>query len=165
MTDHTTAPTATAGGAKPAHSTTKNVVELAIADGRFKTLAAALTAAGLVETLAGAGPFTVFAPTDAAFEKLPAGTVDGLLKDVPTLTGILKFHVVAGRVMSADLAKSAGTNGKASTKTLQGGELALHVAGTAVHLGADQKTSVTQADVRASNGVIHIIDTVQMPSA
>ena len=95
------------------------LIDVAVADGHFKTLAKALTAAGLVDTLKGAGPFTVFAPTDDAFAKLPAGTVEGLLKDIPKLTAILKYHVLSGKVAAADVMK---LDGKTAT-TLNGASL------------------------------------------
>ena len=145
------------------HAMTNTIVAVAVADGRFKTLVAAVTAAGLVETLQGAGPFTVFAPTDAAFAKLPAGTVDSLLKDKAKLTSILTYHVVPGKIHAADLMKMADSHGKVTAKTVNGHDLELHVSGTAVHLGADHKTTVVVADVAASNGVIHAIDGVVMP--
>ncbi len=130
-----------------------NIVEVASSAGTFKTLVAAVTAAGLGETLSGTGPFTVFAPTDEAFAKLPAGTVDGLLKDIPALTKILTYHVVSGKVMAADAAKLT------SAKTVEGGELKID----ASHGVKINNATVVQADVAASNGVIHAIDTVLMP--
>jgi uncharacterized surface protein with fasciclin (FAS1) repeats len=131
-----------------------NIVEVAVGAGSFKTLVAAVTAAGLGETLSGPGPFTVFAPTDEAFAKLPAGTVEGLLKDIPTLTKILTYHVVAGKVMAADAAKLT------SAKTVEGSELKID-ASNGVKIN---DATVIQADVDASNGVIHAIDAVLMPS-
>ncbi len=131
-----------------------NIVEVAVAAGNFKTLVAAVTAAGLGETLTGEGPFTVFAPTDEAFAKLPAGTVDGLLKDLPALTKILTYHVVSGKVMAADAAKLS------SAATVQGGELKID----ASHGVKINDATVVQADIAASNGVIHAIDTVLMPA-
>lgn len=132
----------------------KNIVETAVAADQFKTLVAAVQAAGLVETLQETGPFTVFAPTDDAFAKLPAGTVEGLLKDLPKLKSILTYHVVAGKVLAKDVA------GVKSAKTVQGGDL---------RVGADRgvtinNAKVTMADVEASNGVIHVIDTVLLPA-
>lgn len=130
-----------------------NIVEVAVAAGNFKTLVAAVTAAGLADTLSGAGPFTVFAPTDEAFAKLPAGTVDSLLKDIPMLTKILTYHVVSGQVMAADVVKLE------SAKTLEGGEVKINtLEGVKVN-----DATVIQADVAASNGVIHAIDTVLTP--
>jgi uncharacterized surface protein with fasciclin (FAS1) repeats len=135
---------------------TGDVVDTAVGAGQFKTLAAALKAAGLVSTLKGSGPFTVFAPTDAAFAKLPKGTVEDLLKpeNKAKLTEILTYHVVPGKVMAADVAKMS------SAKTVQGGALTVQTKGSAVTVDGAQ---VTKADVVASNGVIHVIDTVLMP--
>ena len=129
------------------------IVEVAVAAGNFKTLVAAVTAAGLADTLSGAGPFTVFAPTDEAFAKLPAGTVDSLLKDIPMLTKILTYHVVSGQVMAADVVKLE------SAKTLEGGEVKID-ATSGVKIN---DATVIQADIAASNGVIHCIDTVLTP--
>jgi uncharacterized surface protein with fasciclin (FAS1) repeats len=131
-----------------------NIVEVAVAAGTFKTLVAAVTAAGLGETLSGAGPFTVFAPSDDAFAKLPAGTVEGLLKDIPALTKILLYHVVSGKVMAADAAKLT------SAKTVEGSELTID----ASHGVKINNATVTAADIDASNGVIHVIDTVLIPA-
>jgi len=135
----------------------KNIVETAVANGSFKTLAAALGAAGLVSTLSGAGPFTVFAPTDAAFAKLPAGTVDDLLKpqNKDKLTAILTYHVVAGKVMAADVVKMT------EAKTVNGKMLKVKVHGNDVTIN-DAK--VTSTDIAASNGVIHVIDSVVLPA-
>ncbi|PHY09287.1 MAG: Nex18 symbiotically induced protein [Acidobacterium sp.] len=134
----------------------KDIVDTAVGAGQFKTLAAALGAAGLVETLKGKGPFTVFAPTDAAFAKLPAGTVEMLLKpeNKAKLTAILTYHVVAGKVMAADVVKVT------SAKTVQGGSVAVKVTGGKVTVDA---ANVVTTDIEASNGVIHVIDTVLMP--
>jgi uncharacterized surface protein with fasciclin (FAS1) repeats len=134
----------------------KDIVDTAVGAGQFKTLAAALGAAGLVDTLKGAGPFTVFAPTDAAFAKLPAGTVEMLLKpeNKAKLTAILTYHVVAGKVMAADVVKVT------SAKTVQGGSVAVKVMGGKVTIDA---ANVVTTDIAASNGVIHVIDTVLMP--
>jgi len=134
------------------------LIDVAVADGHFKTLAKALAAAGLVETLKGAGPFTVFAPTDDAFAKLPAGTVDGLLKDIPKLTAILKYHVLAGKVAAADVMK---LDGKTAT-TLNGADLKVSTTG-GVKLNG--QVNVTKTDIAASNGLIHVIDAVLLPSA
>ena len=134
----------------------KDIVDTAVDAGSFKTLVAAVQAAGLVETLKGAGPFTVFAPTDEAFAKLPAGTVENLLKpeNKDQLVAILTFHVVPGKVMSADIA------GKETTaKTVQGGELQINATSGVKVNGA----TVTQADIVADNGVIHVIDMVILP--
>jgi uncharacterized surface protein with fasciclin (FAS1) repeats len=130
----------------------KDIVDTAVAAGSFKTLATALQAAGLVETLKGPGPFTVFAPTDAAFAKIPKADLDALLKDKAKLTAVLTYHVVPGRVMAKDV--KAG-----SVKTVQGGMLTLGTTGGVTVNNA----KVVQADVVASNGVIHVIDTVVMP--
>ena len=143
-------------------SSKSDIVDTAVAAGDFTTLAAALTAAELVDTLKGTGPFTVFAPTDAAFEKLPAGTVDTLLKDPKgDLTQILTYHVVPGKVMAADVVKLDGQK----VATVQGGELTVNVDGDKVSLTdvAGNTVNVTATDVEASNGVIHVIDAVLMP--
>ena len=134
------------------------LIDVAVADGHFKTLAKALTAAGLIDTLKGAGPFTVFAPTDDAFAKLPAGTLDGLLKDLPKLTAILKYHVLAGKVAAADVVKLDGK----TTTTLNGTDLKVSTK-DGVKLNGD--INVTKTDVAASNGLIHVIDAVLLPSA
>ncbi len=138
-------------------SNTKNIVETAIEAGTFKTLVAAVTAAGLAETLQGDGPFTVFAPTDDAFAKIPAETLTDLLKpeNKEKLAGILTYHVVAGKVLAADVVKLT------SAKTVNGQEVKIDAAdGVKIN-----NATVTTADVETSNGVIHIIDTVLMPSA
>jgi uncharacterized surface protein with fasciclin (FAS1) repeats len=154
---------ATAVAEKPKTSTATTIVDVASADDRFKTLVAAVKAAGLVETLKGNGPFTVFAPTEAAFAKLPAGTVDALLKDKAKLTSILTYHVMPGKIHAADLKTMADAHGKVTAKTVNGHDLVLEVTAAGVHLGADHKAAVVAADVDASNGVIHAIDTVLMP--
>jgi transforming growth factor-beta-induced protein len=138
----------------------KDIVDTAVAAGSFKTLAAALGAAGLVDTLKGAGPFTVFAPTDAAFAKLPAGTVENLLKpeNKALLTSILTYHVVAGRVPASTVVT---LNGK-TAKTVNGADVKIKVDGSTVFVN-DSK--VTTVDVAASNGIIHVIDTVLLPPA
>ncbi|HEX2645186.1 MAG TPA: fasciclin domain-containing protein [Thermoanaerobaculia bacterium] len=147
---------------------TKNIVENASKSADHTTLVAAVKAAGLVDTLAGTGPFTVFAPTNKAFEKLPAGTVDTLLKpeNKGTLTTVLTYHVVAGKVDAASLAKMIKEgNGKATLKTVSGGTLTAMMKGKDVVL-QDEKggtAKVTTADVYQSNGVIHVVDTVLMP--
>ncbi|MEO5798347.1 MAG: fasciclin domain-containing protein [Gemmatimonadales bacterium] len=138
------------------------IVETAVAAGQFKTLVAAVQAADLVATLSGKGPFTVFAPNDAAFEKLPAGTVAALLKDQVKLTSILTCHVVAGLVTAADLKARADRSGYVTLTTVQGGTLKIHLAGSKVHVGA-KFANVLAADVPASNGVIHVIDAVLLP--
>lgn len=138
-------------------SNTKNIVETAIDAGSFKTLVAAVTAAGLAETLSGTGPFTVFAPTDEAFAKIPAETLTDLLKpeNKEKLAGILTYHVVSGKVLAADAAKLT------EAKTVNGQKIKID-ATSGVKIN---DATVTTADVEASNGVIHIIDTVLMPSA
>jgi uncharacterized surface protein with fasciclin (FAS1) repeats len=135
-----------------------DIVDTAVAAGTFKTLAAALTAADLVTTLKGTGPFTVFAPNDEAFKKLPAGTVEGLVKpeNKAKLAAILTLHVMAGKVMAADV------SGKKLTPASVNGE-ALHVDGTSGVTVNGAK--VTSADIACTNGVIHVIDTVLMPKA
>jgi uncharacterized surface protein with fasciclin (FAS1) repeats len=131
-----------------------NIVEIAVADGRFKTLVAALGAAGLADTLKGKGPFTVCAPTDDAFNKLPTGTVEGLLKNIPALKTILLYHVVSGKAMAADVMKMT------SAKTLEGQEVMIKVKNGKVMIN---NATVIIPDIEASNGVIHAIDTVLMP--
>lgn len=147
---------------------TKNIIENAVNSNDHTTLVAAVKAAGLVETLQGKGPFTVFAPTNDAFAKLPAGTVENLLKpeNKAALSGVLTYHVVAGKWSSADVAQAikAG-NGKAELKTLQGGKLWAMMAGNDVLL-KDEKgntAKITIMDVEQSNGTIHVIDAVLMP--
>jgi transforming growth factor-beta-induced protein len=148
------APTTTAA---PAAAGT--IVDVAVANGSFKTLAAALTAAGLVDTLKGAGPFTVLAPTDAAFAKLPAGTVENLLKpeNKAQLTSILTYHVVAGRVPASEVVKLT------SAKTVNGADIKIAVVDGKVKI--NDTTTVVTTDVAASNGIIHVIDTVLLPPA
>ena len=138
--------------AKPA-----NIVETAVAAGQFKTLAAALEAAGLVDALSGDGPFTVFAPTDEAFAKLPAGTVESLLKpeNKEKLKSILLYHVVPGNVTAKQVMK---LNGR-TVKTLEGGSIKV----STVHGVTVDGARVTKTDIQASNGVIHVIDTVLIP--
>ena len=133
----------------------KDIVDTAVAAGNFKTLAAAVTAADLVETLKGKGPFTVFAPTDEAFGKLPKGTLDDLLKpeNKAKLAGILTYHVVPGKLMASDVAKLE------SAKTVQGSSLSIDASDGVKVDGA----KVVKADVMAKNGVIHVIDSVIMP--
>ena len=147
----------------------KNIIENAVNSKDHTTLVVAIKAAGLVDTLSGAGPFTVFAPTNEAFAKLPAGTVDTLVKpeSKATLTKILTYHVVAGNFDAKAVAKMiADGKGKAEIKTVQGGKLVASMKGTDLIL-TDAKggmAKVTIADVHQSNGVIHVIDTVLMPS-
>lgn len=135
-----------------------DIIDTAVAAGSFKTLAAALTAAGLVDTLKGTGPFTVFAPTDEAFAKLPAGTVDALLKDMPKLKAILTYHVVSGKVMAADVMKM---DGKAA-KTVNGAEVKIS---TQDGVKLNGNVEVTKTDIDCTNGVIHVVDSVLMPPA
>ncbi len=139
------------------HAQQKDIVDTAVGAGSFKTLAAALQAAGLVETLKGNGPFTVFAPTDEAFAKLPAGTVEELLKpeNKAKLTAILTYHVVPGKVMASQVTslKEAKTvNGKSVKISTMGGSVMI------------DNAKVVKADVGATNGVIHVIDTVLLPN-
>lgn len=146
----------------------KTIVENAVNSPIHKTLVAAVKAAGLVDTLNSAGPFTVFAPTDDAFAKLPAGTVDTLTQpeNKAQLTKILTYHVVAGRISSKDLAKMIKKgHGTATLKTVEGGTLKAMMSGSNITL-TDEKggtATITTADVFQSNGVIHVIDTVLMP--
>jgi transforming growth factor-beta-induced protein len=141
----------------PASTDKMDIVDTAVADGRFKTLAAALTAAGLVDTLKGEGPFTVFAPTDDAFAALPAGTIDSLLKpeNKQQLIDILTYHVVPGKVMASDvtgLEKAATVLGKDISIKVQDGKVILN-----------DKVQVILTDIETSNGVIHVIDGVLLP--
>ncbi len=138
------------------------IVDIAAADGRFETLVAAVTAADLVETLSGEGPFTVFAPTDDAFAALPAGTVEGLLKPEAKgdLTNVLLYHVVAGKVMSGDIAMGNTAVGTA----LEGANVCvIKDAGVMLDDGSGTMANVIIADIEASNGVIHVIDKVILP--
>lgn len=130
-----------------------NIVDMAIAAGNFKTLAAALTAADLIATLKGPGPFTVFAPNDEAFAKIPKDKLDALLKDKVALTKVLTYHVVAGKVMAHDV--KAGP-----CKTVQGDSITVKVDSGKVHVDS---ANVIKTDIVADNGVIHVIDTVLMP--
>ncbi len=152
----TASPAATPPAVATPAAAPKDIVDTAIAAGQFKTLAAALTAAGLVDTLKGPGPFTVFAPTDAAFAKLPEGTIAMLLKpeNKEKLTAILTYHVVPGKAMAKDVM------GMSKAKTVNGKDLPLKVVDGKVMAG---DATVTAADIQASNGVIHVIDTVLMP--
>jgi len=144
--------------ASTAQAAETNIVDTAVANGQFKTLAAALGAAGLVNTLKGTGPFTVFAPTDAAFAKLPSGTVESLLKpeNKAKLMAVLTYHVIPGNVMAADVANIK------EAKTVNGDLVKVATRGGAVTIN---NASVTAADIKASNGVIHVIDTVLLPPA
>jgi uncharacterized surface protein with fasciclin (FAS1) repeats len=132
----------------------QDIVDTAVSDGRFTTLATALTAAGLVETLKGEGPFTVFAPTDEAFAKLPEGTVEALLADIPTLSNILLYHVVSGKVMATDVVELE------SADTLLGAPVSIKVMDGKVFINESQ---VIIADIVTTNGVIHVIDAVLLP--
>lgn len=134
-----------------------DIVDTAVSAGQFKTLVAAVQAAGLADTLKGDGPFTVFAPTDAAFAKLPEGTVENLLKpeNKDQLVRILTYHVVPGKVMSADIAGKM-----VEAKTVEGQDLSIDAMKSGVTV---DNATVVQADIEASNGVIHVIDTVVMP--
>jgi uncharacterized surface protein with fasciclin (FAS1) repeats len=154
----TSAAAGTSGAAGTSAGPAADIVDTAVAAGTFKTLAAALTAADLATTLEGTGPFTVFAPTDAAFAKLPAGTVENLLKpeNKPMLQAVLKYHVVSGKVLAADVVKLS------KAPTLQGQDVTITVSGSTVKIN---DATVTSADVIASNGVIHVIDTVLLPPA
>jgi uncharacterized surface protein with fasciclin (FAS1) repeats len=137
--------------------TMKDIIDTAVAAGNFKTLATALTAAGLIDTLKGTGPFTVLAPTDDAFAKIPAAALQELLADKAKLTAVLTYHVVAGNVMAAQvvtLTEAATVEGSLVTIAVEDGKVKLNGAST-----------VTATDIAASNGVIHVIDTVLMPPA
>lgn len=140
-------------GAASAAASELTIPEVAMAAGEFNTLVAALKAAELVETLKGDGPFTVFAPNDDAFAKLPAGTVESLLKDKEKLTAILTYHVVAGKVMAADV------GGLSEAKTLNGKMVSVDTS-AGVKIGS---ATVIKTDIGAKNGVIHVIDTVLIP--
>ena len=152
------ASTSLAGSAEKQHGSAmtgskKDLVEVAVEAGSFNTLVAALKAAGLVETLKGDGPFTVFAPTDAAFAKIPKADLDALLADREKLTAVLTYHVVSGRVTAKDVMQLR------TAKTVQGQSVTI-ATGDGVKVDG---ASVTQADIQASNGVIHVIDTVILP--
>ncbi|MBB5397914.1 fasciclin domain-containing protein [Mucilaginibacter sp. AK015] len=167
ITPNTYAQTKMVGGA--AMYPTKNIVENAVNSKDHTTLVAAVKAAGLVETLQSAGPFTVFAPTNEAFNKLPKGTVETLLKaeNKATLTKILTYHVVSGKWSAAQLmAKIKAGNGTAELKTVSGGVLKAMMQGGKIYLVDEKggKSWVTIADVNQSNGVIHVVNTVLMPN-
>jgi uncharacterized surface protein with fasciclin (FAS1) repeats len=150
-----------ASAQKPNHkekAPMKNIVQVAAEAGSFNTLVAAVKAAGLAETLQGTGPFTVFAPTDAAFAKLPAGTVDALLADKQKLASILTYHVVSGKVMAADIVEAHG----ATPTTVNGQPVDIVVRDGKVFVNGAQ---VVMADIVATNGVIHVIDAVLLPTA
>ncbi len=133
-----------------------DIVDTAVKAGSFNTLVAAVKAAGLVDTLKGAGPFTVFAPTDEAFAKLPDGTVDALLKDIPKLKKILTYHVVSGKVKAADFSLTLK-----SATTVEGSDVKIEASNGSVKVN---EATVSTPDVAADNGVIHIIDTVLIPA-
>jgi uncharacterized surface protein with fasciclin (FAS1) repeats len=137
-----------------ANSFAADIVDTAVSAGSFNTLVKALQAAGLVETLKGAGPFTVFAPTDQAFAKLPEGTLEALLKDPAKLKGVLTYHVVPGKVMAADVVKIK------SAKTVQGSSAKVKVMGSDVMIDG---AKVVKTDIVCDNGVIHVIDSVILP--
>ena len=139
-----------------AQAQTKDIVDTAVAAGSFKTLATALTEAGLIDTLKSAGPFTVFAPTDEAFAKIPKAKLDTLLKDKAALTKVLTYHVVKGSVMADQVVKM---NGK-SVATVEGSTVKIGVKGGKVMVN---NANVVKTDIACSNGVIHVIDTVIMP--
>ncbi|MBD1805822.1 fasciclin domain-containing protein [Microcoleus sp. FACHB-SPT15] len=132
-----------------------DIVDTAVKAGSFNTLVAAVKAAGLVDTLKGAGPFTVFAPTDEAFAKLPNGTVEALLNDIPKLKKILTYHVVSGKVKAADFSLT-----QKSATTVEGSEVKIDASNDSVKVN---DATVSTSDVDADNGVIHIIDTVLIP--
>jgi uncharacterized surface protein with fasciclin (FAS1) repeats len=135
-----------------------DIVDTAVAAGNFKTLVTAVQAAGLVDTLKGKGPFTVFAPNDDAFAKLPKGTVEGLLKDIPKLKAVLTYHVVAGKVMAADVVKLK------TAKTVQGQDVKIDAAKWHLHKNVKiNDANVVKADIVTDNGVIHVIDKVILP--
>ena len=136
------------------HGMKKDIVDTAVAAGDFNTLVTAVKAAGLVETLKGEGPFTVFAPTDAAFAKVPTETLNALLADKAALANVLTYHVVAGKVMAADVVKLT------SAETVQGQAVSIEVKGGKVYVDGAQ---VVTTDIKASNGVIHVIDAVILP--
>lgn len=140
--------------AAPAQAAEKDIVTTAVEAGTFKTLAKLLTDAGLVDTLKGAGPFTVFAPTDEAFAKVPKATLDALAADKAKLKAVLTYHVVAGKVMAADVVKLK------EAKTVQGSSVKIAVTGGKVTVDA---ANVVKTDIAASNGVIHVIDAVILP--
>jgi uncharacterized surface protein with fasciclin (FAS1) repeats len=133
-----------------------DIVDTAVSAGSFKTLVKAVQAAGLVDTLKGPGPFTVFAPTDEAFAKLPAGTIESLLANPEQLKQVLTYHVVAGKVMAADVVKLK------EAKTVQGSAAKINVSGGNVMI---DNAKVVKTDIQCDNGVIHVIDTVILPKA
>jgi len=141
--------------ATPARAAEKDIVDTAVAAGSFKTLAKLLTDAGLVDTLKGAGPFTVFAPTDEAFAKVPKATLDALAADKDKLRKVLTYHVVPGKVMAADVVKLT------SAKTVQGQSVKINAAGGKVKV---DNANVVKTDIGCTNGVIHVIDAVILPN-
>ncbi len=145
-----------AGFATPTQAQDKDIVDTAVAAGSFNTLAKALTEAGLIDTLKSAGPFTVFAPTDEAFAKVPKAQLEALLKDKDALTKVLTYHVVKGKVLAADVVK---LNGK-SVATVEGSAVKIKVASGKVMVDG---ATVVKTDIVCSNGVIHVIDSVIMP--
>lgn len=148
---------AVASAQNAAAKPTKDIVGVAVEAGSFNTLVAALKAAGLIETLQGKGPFTVFAPTDAAFAKLPKGAVEALLADKEQLIAVLTYHVIPGKVTAADVIRM----GRGNPATVNGQTLAINVSGGKVSVN---DATVVAADVMATNGVIHVIDTVVLPA-
>ncbi|MEX2529895.1 MAG: fasciclin domain-containing protein [Gemmatimonadota bacterium] len=138
-----------------AEANSDNIVEVAVEAGTFQTLVAAIQAAGLVETLSGEGPFTVFAPTDEAFAQLPEGTIEALLADVDALREILTYHVVPGRVTAAQVVQLD------EATTVQGGTVSISTSGDTVRIN---DARVVTADIEASNGIIHVIDAVILPA-
>jgi len=136
----------------------QDIVDTAVGAGSFKTLVAAVTAASLVDTLKSAGPFTVFAPTDEAFAKLPAGTVESLLKDIPKLTAILTYHVISGKVLAADVMTMDGKE----AATVQGSSIKIS---TKDGVKLNGTSNVVSTDILCTNGVIHVIDSVILPPA
>jgi len=135
-----------------------DIVDTAVAAGSFKTLVTAVKAAGLVDTLKSKGPFTVFAPNDDAFAKLPKGTVEGLLKDIPKLKAVLTYHVVSGKVMAADVVKLK------TAKTVQGQDVKIDASKWHLHKNPKiNDANVLKADIMTDNGVIHVIDKVLLP--
>jgi uncharacterized surface protein with fasciclin (FAS1) repeats len=143
-----------AGAAGTQAQSTQDIVDTAVAAGSFKTLVKAVQEAGLVQTLKGTGPFTVFAPTDEAFAKLPAGTLEALLQDKQKLSAILTYHVVPGRVLAADVVKMG------SAKTVNGQEISITIRDGAAMV---DNAKVIRTDIMATNGVIHVIDSVILP--
>lgn len=154
--DEDEAPMPTPAASPAEQAQLADIVDTAVAAGSFTTLAAALEAADLVDTLKGPGPFTVLAPTDAAFAALPAGTVEALLADPDRLRAILTYHVIAGEVPSSEVARLS------EATTVNGAPVAIRVDGSTVFIG---DARVTTADVRASNGIIHVIDAVLIPAS